>query len=69
MCQELLKVADQTLDQAREGNAAKTSLKILDNMRDKLLCIAQSMKEGTSDRSEEKLINMTDDVLYKKGCS
>jgi hypothetical protein len=47
----------------------KTQFSILENNRHKLVSIAKSMEERAGNRSEEELIDMTDDVQYNKGCS
>jgi hypothetical protein len=48
--------------------AAKTQLKILEISHNKTLIIAQSAKEEVSERSEEELVDMTEDMQYNKGC-
>jgi hypothetical protein len=59
---------DQTLDKAREAMAAETQLKILEISHNKIPITAQSAKEEVSERSEEGLVDMTEDTQYNKGC-
>ncbi len=49
--QELLRAANQVLDQAREANVSEIQLKILESSLDKLLSIAQSIEEDRVQRS------------------
>ncbi len=60
--QELLRRADQALDQARKANEAETQLKILQSSQDKLVNIVQSVEK----RHEVEPVDMT--VQYNKGC-
>jgi hypothetical protein len=48
--------------------AAEAQLKILEISHNKILIIAQSAKEEVCERSEEELVDMTEDMQYNKGC-
>ncbi len=66
MFQQPLRGSDPGL--VREANAAETQLNILESSWDKLVSIAQSVEEEAGDRNEEEPIEITDNVLYNKGC-
>jgi hypothetical protein len=54
------------LEKAREASTAENQLKILQNCRDRLIDTAQSMEEEVGERSEEDLIDVSNDMQYEK---
>jgi hypothetical protein len=53
----------------REATATKTQLKILESSVDRLVYIAQYLKEELVEISEKELIDISENVQYNKGCS
>jgi hypothetical protein len=53
----------------REATAPKTQLKILESSVDRLVYIAQYLKEELVEISEKELIDISENVQYNKGCS
>jgi hypothetical protein len=53
-CKESRKLANQTLERAKEQEAAEKHQKILESGRDKLINIAEAVYTETEERSEDK---------------
>jgi hypothetical protein len=54
------------LEKAREASTAMNQLKILQNCRNRLVDTAQSVEEEVGERSEEDLINASNDMQYEQ---
>ncbi len=66
-CGELLREADETLEKAREQEAAETRFKKLEDGRDKLVNLANTMHKEVEDKTHKELIELNKEILYNKG--
>jgi NADH dehydrogenase FAD-containing subunit len=65
-CGELLKEADEALKRAREQEAAETRLKIMEDGKDELINMADTIQDKAEERFQDELIEMSNEVLHKK---
>ncbi len=56
MCGTLIGEADTALRKAKDKEAAKTRLQIMESGRDKLIDLAKSVQHETEERSRENLM-------------
>ncbi len=55
------------MEEAKEQEVAERRLKIMEDGRDKLINLADTVQEEAEDRTQEKLIELSNEVLYNKG--
>jgi GTP cyclohydrolase I len=60
-CENLLKLADEALDRAREQETAGTNLKILENAWDKLKTIAKNVFSETDEKLKGELTELNEE--------
>jgi hypothetical protein len=66
-CGELLKEADEASEKAREQGAAKMRLKTIEDGKDKLFNLADTVYKEAEDKTQEEFIELGEEVLYNKG--
>jgi hypothetical protein len=62
VCAEVFRLAHWALDTAKEQEAAKTHLKMLESGQDKLGNTAGMVHDKAEDKSEDEALEMNDDV-------